>query len=281
MASSIKASAQQPYGQHNNLDSFLESVGLTREVLFSYEAVETLVKNPQATGAIAGSLVEGLGNRCSDIDILVLVAGEQQDFDRAQREGFSTSLYFHENRRIDVGMFPIDSVRQAAATLKSEHLDDDNRVLSYGQHVLCHRLRSALPIFNEDLFSDVQENFPFGAFVQYLVQRSIFAIDNLLDDLYGMIDENDFPTCMLRCHQTLQTAYQAYAHSLGSTNPNEKWVLPLLRKSEDARAKQLIDWFPRLFYPDYQRLNADHAAGFEHVKKVIETTNAIVEWIET
>jgi hypothetical protein len=276
-------------GPAPSLDKLLAYLGTTKEELLSFERLMEIRDRPDVTAILSGSLAEGLGNVRSDIDIFVL--GENpQSFaaapDASQGgsttvEGTYRSFRYQGKRRIDVAFLPLSLFNDAAEILSRPESIVDVRPISEGHLIAIHRLRIGLPLLHPEVCDRIRAGFPFHKLSQYLQRLMVETLDSLLEDVYGMIEDEDIDTTLLRCHTLLQSAYGLHTFTLGNTNPNTKWALRIMRRyASDSRASQLLEMFWGLFYPDVSKLRHDRSETFAHVKRVIETTNMIVEWAQ-
>lgn len=264
------------------LPQLLDYVEISRDDLLAFEDLARLESQKETTVIISGSLVEGLGNYRSDIDIIVIGEGVRP---KAPPETsgswlhYESCVHYHGKRRVDFAYWQPAALAKLAERLQPppgkpygfQSLHED-------ELKFLHRLKIGHALVNPERFEAVRTGIPFDRLRGYLVHRAQSTTDSILEDVYGMMDDEAFDTALLRAHDLLAATYTLYVHHLGHTNCTSKWALRLLKRHpDDPGARLLLDKFWELFYPDVARLRGDPALAHAHLRQVIETVNQIIE----
>lgn len=180
------------------------------------------------TAWVSGSLVEGLGNKSSDIDIFVLVNDLSETLPATRRDADHFTLAFiSDDVRYDVEYWPEHRVRFLADRLASVRLDDpefnSNHYLSYWESEFIHRLAIGLPLIHENAFTRTRELFDIRAFSIYLFENCLRRFDDAFDDTVGMLADDQLPNAALRAREVVGHATDALLYATGITNDKTKF----------------------------------------------------------
>ena len=269
----------------NALDELLTKVGITVDELLG---LEELTAEPDVAVYVSGSLVDGMGNQTSDVDLYVVGQAEPAR-GNIQREGdIVLSIHHYGKRRVDFEYWKnesVDALVEKTSRLTSEYGDADRSVIesrmSPAECEFVHRLRIGLPVKGEDYIQRLKGRFDYERIARYMTDVSIGHIDDALEDLYGMMDDLDIDVGLFRARDLLDFTCDAYCHHLGRIDPKRKWRTKVLgRLPVDERSKRLSSEFWRLQFPNVQPLRNDAAAYRSYIEDCIRLANAIVEWIQ-
>ncbi len=200
------------------------------------------------TAWVSGSLVEGLGNKGSDVDIFVLVSELSQTLPATRRDADHFTLAFiSDDVRYDVEYWPEDRVRILADRLASVRLDDpefnSNHYLSYWESEFIHRLAVGLPLIDESVFRRTLALFDIRAFSIYLFENCLRRFDDAFDDTVGMLADGQLPNAALRAREVVAHAIDALLYATGVTNDKTKF--------RSAKLRRVAELFPT--YLKYER----------------------------
>lgn len=241
--------------------------------------------SPESPAAIylSGSLVEGFGNQCSDVDIFVVGALKPSGQTVIKKSKFSIAIHFLGKRRVDFEYWPEDVMRELADKLAHIDVRKDfvAEKLDPVEELFIHRLKIGIPLARPERLQELRSHFNFELFTRYLAQQSIHRIDGALEDLYGMIDDLDTDVALMRARDLVGLACDAYCHRLGNTNPLPKWrpkVLAALAGRE--RVDEVAAMFWRLQFPEGNLLRRDMPAARAYLMECISFANQIVDWLQ-
>lgn len=277
-------------GTNPSLETLLNYLGTSREELLEFENLKSLDGQKGVSLVLAGSLSEGLGNVRSDVDLLVF--GEPPEGFGLESAGSAISgecadsLHFIGKRKVDIAVVPISLIEDAAQRMRQRDGTESDKVheawVTSQQLVAVHRMRVGKPVLNADYHRQLVDSFPYDALVRFLQEVGIRRIDSKLDDLYGMIEDEELDTALLVSHDLLTVVYSTYTFYLGETNTTPKWALRFLKRhTEDRNAVYLAERYWQFFHPDVAGLRGDRRAAFDHLRSVIELANQVVEWMQT
>ncbi len=221
-----------------NLDEFLKEAGF---LLADLQAHLHTTLEPQLGEVVfvCGSLVEGLGNTASDIDIVLITARE--------RAGVS------ETGNIVTMLGPIicdtfimtpDALNSLLGKLNLLGTPDADLYQSAKgftdyERRLIHRLHTALPIFGEDDLRVFQRCVTADAIHWQKYNRSRHEALALQLDLGGLIQQKDWYSVVFCVQNLLDWSIDALLTGFGATNPVMKWRISQLQSLPS-------DWFSRI-----------------------------------
>jgi hypothetical protein len=212
---------------------------------------------------VGGTLIEGMGNDESDLDIYVIV----ESYPIANKFNFSmyaeitgkddTVVYESDSREdvhslyeyyldtkihLDITFITLPEVQNLFSRIQIVHeklLSDDNIYylthpldLTYEENMFFHRLSTSLCLKNSSKFNQFLEQAPLQEYC--LTSYAEYVIDYFtLKDVQGAIKSKRFEMAreLVRCQLLRQV--QATLYSLGITNRNEKWIFYYLSKMKD------------------------------------------------
>lgn len=247
-------------------------------VIFDCEQLHRIAKDDFVY--LSGSLVEGLGNAWSDIDVYV-VSDLKPVGDSITAEGAAAvSNHLLESRRIDYEYWPPAYLDELATRLAN--LRPGQRVtgvLSLVDEVFLHRLLIGLPLSNEGALARAQSRIRKDDFALYLSKKAIEATNGIFEDVGGMIESGDVEAGLFRCRDLLAAALDAFVHSRGQTNPNPKWRIKVAARVFEGApdlAASLYDPYWKLAFPHAQALRRDRQAALEYMRAVLVHSERLV-----
>jgi predicted nucleotidyltransferase len=266
-------------------NEILSSVGLQAEDLLHRE---DLLASDRIAVYLSGSLVEGLGNRGSDIDVYVVGSVNPTQGSIQRYQNTITSIHHHEDRRVDFEYWTNDAVERLVERTRrlSTNESPEERTPLWGRlsELECefiHRLRIGLPLRDAECVDRLQRRFDYAQICKYFAGCSVTSADDALEDLYGMLDDFDYEVLLLRSRDLLDHICDAYCHHLGNTNTKRKWRRKILvRLVSDDRGRALAAQLWRLQFPVEEALRSNARACRAHVEQCITTANEVIEWIQ-
>lgn len=259
---------------------------LAKEVAPFLESQELPVDS--TTAYASGSLIEGHGNSLSDVDVFLITTGSPPQnlvYDpegRAQAsENCVVAVGYVGDRRVDLEYWHPQRVDELADKVARLDLGDNFVItLSYSEQEFLHRLRVGVPLLRQDLFEQTRSRFDFSRVAMALTLGAVRALDNALDDVSGMLEDDDREAALFRVRDVLGFAVAAWNYHQGSTNPTPKWRMKVLRSlPEDERTKFLIEESLRLQFPSAADLLTNAKRCRDYLESCISLSNRVTEWI--
>jgi hypothetical protein len=230
--------------------------------------MESLEDTPRYSVHVAGSLVEGLGNRNSDVDVFVIGEAAPSGESVGQIEGCTTSMHYVDTRRVDYQYWTDAQVDEVVRRL------DGDADLAIGELVFLHRLRTGVAIAGAARLDALRARVPFDRLASCQREVARIDVDNALEDLYGMIDDGDHELALLRSRDLLDAALDAFRFTLGDTNPRGKWRIKIVAGLADqAPELDLVERYWAL-------LPARRDDAVPQLKACIAFANEVIEWLE-
>ncbi len=202
---------------------------------------------------VCGTLVEGLGNRYSDIDIYVigdrLPAAAELDLERHHRvidrkreivresgtaEPVSlvhtvvpgTSIKVDVEYRTFADIHKVFGEVRAIYAYATKNLVLLTKRLAFRDESMIHRLFNGIAIRNEGQFAELMKGIDRDDY-RYLAYRWFASDFSVLLDVLGAADAGDWERAADLARENLITQMGAYLHLHGATNFRRKWILRL------------------------------------------------------
>jgi hypothetical protein len=223
---------------------------------------------------LGGSLIEGLGNAASDLDIYAIgeALPQLEDFSRVPIHRLLTS----DRRILRPGDDPKARVFVAHYALGDSRMKVDvefqiySNVLSLAERVrelhayaaanlvlltrrltpreedFITRLLNGRPLSGADAFEDLQNRFDRRK-VQYLAYRWLASDFSIVLDIIGAWSDGDSLRAVDIARENVLRQVQAYLHLKGMLNLKRKWLLRFVDRLLADEA-ELADRFHRLFF---------------------------------
>lgn len=238
--------------------------------------------SPEDVAYVSGSLLDGLGNRGSDVDVYVVTEARPSEPLQIDEADYTINVDYIGKRRIDYEYWRPQVVSRIAERLRESRLGRGFAgTLHYAERTFIHRIKIGIPVINDAGFQELRSRFDFSHFQGYLVQDAIRNLDNALDDLCGMLDDDDREVALFRARDVLHFAIDAWTSNQGNTNPNPKWRVKLLRcLASNPRSEELLRDYLRLQFAEGEGLLEDRSACRRHLEECIDFADRITHWIQ-
>ncbi len=219
--------------------------------------IETLIEmlNTQDVSVrsawLAGSIIEGLGNCGSDIDIYVAV-NNLDDLNNyvSSCEQFKICVFYHNNRRLDYEYWSLDSINRLVNRLNTISLYDESTnildTFSENEIDFLHRIFHSLPIYGNETLHEIQAGINRTSFINYMLENKRIYVDDAYDDALGMCESGNYKSAALRAQYTLGGAVDMYLYSNGLTNTKDKHRIRLfekLAKSDSTHTHHFVNYW--------------------------------------
>lgn len=219
---------------------------------------------------VSGSLLEGLGNSGSDIDVyVVLEDGRPPDtrLHTTQRAG----------RRVDFHVLSLNEVEGLA--MESNHPDPDSFPFVDIHVELSHRIRIGRGVRRTARFDDLRARFDFQRLAQRLYHRHLTMLDCGLEDLWGMVDGGDLDVASLLAKNLTLHSVAAYLFSRGGTNTKQKWIPKLLSRLPESPGVQRMqrDFWALQFPSEPSRARAWQVAYVDECARFSQRVTELCE----
>jgi hypothetical protein len=182
---------------------------------------------------VCGSLVEGLGNETSDVDLYLLTS----------RTGFAFTsldalLLAVGPCLIDVRVVPHAQFDALLARFRAwadqPRQARDALGFSHDERTLLHRLHCCAPLFGAIHLDSLRGRAPQADVARHKLDWARCYADALQIDLAGLRMEGDRDTLAFTAQDLLSHAIDGLLAAFGRTNPNGKWRVRLLAELPDG-----------------------------------------------
>lgn len=239
----------------------------------------------------AGSLIEGVGNRHSDLDIFILAENLERfneieceyDFDQfkvtftnAYGIGFDIEVWSKELLLEVINQINSIQFDTSTRTYNLIDLPNNNRIEDIMS--LVHRFITGEALHNHDGFNGLLEKLNLDNYYRLMVRWSMNEVDNSIDDLIGNVDKKDFINAVLVGRTVLIETLTTYLFSKKVSLDRAKWVYPKLRQlaEKDDEARKIMEKFEII---NFSSLSTEKE--FEkNSHKILDLTNSILSKIE-
>jgi hypothetical protein len=226
---------------------------------------------------IAGSLVEGLGNKRSDLDIYWVTDG---------RPAFTKQSLPVGSCVADVQILPAQSVeelvRRFAAWLGAE--DGDPRHFTPRDRLQLHRLLNCVAIQSRGRLESLIKTITKESLARHKVALSKVEAFNLHLDLVGLLEEGKYYSLIGAAQFLLGYAIDTLVAAYGFTNPNPKWRIELFNSLPTAWEERLpgrsLHLQPDRFWLEHNRppVKADPKACEKYVERITTFSRNVHAW---
>lgn len=205
---------------------------------------------------VGGSLIEGIGNINSDVDVYVLTdrLRTAKDIDLGQHfRAFDRDRKILDQDRPDQEVYLIHTVipgtrikvdieyrtwadvhalsdhvinmfETATRSLISLTTSMNRRDLSF-----IHRLHNSTVLLRNPTLTSLQRRLD-PSLIQYLLYRWKVSNYSVLLDMIGAWDDADWVRCADMARENMVSQFHAHTHLLGNTNNSRKWVITYARQ---------------------------------------------------
>lgn len=249
-------------------------------------ALENLKKDDDNVIYLSGSLVEGLGNSGSDIDIFVVGSANPSGEFIINKRYFSISVHYLGSRRVDFEYWPRSVVKDIAYRLNQIEVGSEfvAEKLSQPEELFIHRLFVGLPLKHPDFHDRLKRQFDLDRFRAYLIQQSIHRIDGALEDLVGMLDDGKLDDGLLRAVDLVGLSLDTLGYSQGNTNTLPKWRGAIAKRlTSPVYGKEVVvlaEQFWQLIFPDSSKHLQTAANATAYIRSCIDYSERVVACIQ-
>ncbi|NHR06959.1 hypothetical protein HA052_17360 [Chromobacterium haemolyticum] len=268
-----------------DLDSYLRSHRLDSERLAAFIREKF---NPVDGEVIyvTGSLLEGLGNRQSDLDVYLLTDREMGD----RLINDSLAVFSLDGATVDIEVVSRCKVDEMLARLASLPSDEprDHRISATAftptELKFLHNLRIGLPLGNEVDFQEVVSKVDARRLSRVLFDHALAWMDSLHVDIIGLLEVRDYSSARFLLQHFLSYLAAALLAATGNTNPAEKWRIRKLMDLqlstngfclpgglEMADAVAALDGL-------YLRCESDRRSVHDQLGRLLQLAYIIVPW---
>jgi hypothetical protein len=230
---------------------------------------------------LSGSLVEGIGNATSDVDVFVMhtrgqtvpssATGLDVRIDKAL-----VNIDYTDRFRVDTEHWQVADALAVARTIGDCDPTDDVAAGGIPEHQLqlAHRIRVGMPVLREAEFAELQAAFDWSRLSRVLALRFLSGYSDSAEDGAGAVRAGDTGTAMLASRQALGAAVDALLAAHGSTNNKQKWRFAKLRQLGDA------DLLARYLAAELEP-SSDEAQILQTAKSRLRTAAALAQTVST
>ncbi|MGC1498084.1 MAG: hypothetical protein WA790_19925 [Sulfitobacter sp.] len=235
---------------------------------------------------VCGSLVEGLGNTASDIDVVLITSRERAGV--SETGNIVTTL---GSIICDTFIMTPDALHglldrlNILGTSEADLYQSAKGFTDYERRLI-HRLFTAMPVFGEADLRMFQRRVTLDAIQWQKYNRSRHEALALQLDLRGLVEQKDWNSVVFCAQNMLDWSIDALLTGFGATNPVVKWRISQLQALPP-------DWFcnvPGLYGPEnaaqyYLSMrqgitDGDPQKSYAYAQRILTLSRQIFLWVE-
>lgn len=245
---------------------------------------EVVADIPDGALALAGSLIEGIGNERSDIDVYLVAASPDDgrlSFGDAQVVavgGLVVDIEYVDPARLrrltgTLARFPSDEVRNQRPSAVA---------LTLPEIKILHNLRVARPVKGEDAWRDTVRAIDARGLARLIFDFCAVSIDMTQEDAVGFLEAGDPESAVALLRMLRQHLAGALLAAFGETNPAEKWRNLKLRRLAQTHGAQRLPGGRSVSGAVAFLRDADAAIGIESpvrmLTELLQLAHAVLPW---
>lgn len=245
---------------------------------------EVVADIPDGALALAGSLIEGIGNARSDIDVYLVAASPDDgrlSFGDAQVVavgGLVVDIEYVDPARLrrltdTLARFPSDEVRNQRPSAVA---------LTLAEIKILHNLRVARPVRGEDAWRETVRAIDARGLARLLFDFCAVSIDMTQEDAVGFLEAEDPESAIALLRMLRQHLAGALLAAFGETNPAEKWRSLKLRSLAQTHGALRLPGGRSVSGAVAFLRDADAAIGVESpvrmLTELLQLAHAVLPW---
>ncbi|MBT2282949.1 hypothetical protein J7E78_05275 [Paenibacillus polymyxa] len=175
----------------------------------------------------AGSLIEGMGNVYSDIDIYVICSDIPKNISHPE---YKVDMVKHNDNIIDIDYVLLSDFELLISRLLMVTEDNGVGILTGKEKRLLHRFLNGEILVNENKYRHIYELINYDQFIMTMVQELEIEYRDLREDLLGNLADNRLQTAYINALSLLKLSIKLTLLTLGESNPSDKWRYEKLKK---------------------------------------------------
>lgn len=255
--------------------------------------VKTILRNLVLTNEdfvyVSGSVIEGHGNKKSDLDIYVI----SHDIESVSS---NTNITYNSNGVLtafskinevscDIEYWDVRNLNNLITQLDNINLTDLNMRVFNSLNVgtigfedllsFLHRFLKSQSIYNESIYNKYIDNLNDDTYFKISSLAHINLIDNFYDDITGNLQNEEYETALILANKTILKAMVVYLLGHKVSIDREKWLyIKLNQLSEyNFEAKNILDQFKELYFKSNLKTKSDYE---EKTEQIIEFINKVI-----
>lgn len=212
----------------------------------------------------SGSLIQGIGNDKSDLDLFVITERFNEidsDFTYEQ-QNYKVGFNRISGVDCDIEYWLMDVVEQLIDQVNQIDFYDLNirsfnqiKIKGYNTPVLTsflHRFIVSENIHNVQRHSELYEKLNKENYYRLMSRIYVNHVDNAYDDVIGNLEKQEYETAYLIVRETLLLAMTAYVFSMHQTTDRTKWTYKIMKDiaAEDSKTAEILHLCNQVLLPD-------------------------------
>ncbi|WP_427109706.1 hypothetical protein [Lysinibacillus xylanilyticus] len=247
--------------------------------------------NSQDFAFVSGSLIQGMGNENSDLDVFVVT----RDFDNVHHptdivydENIKTTFDLINGITCDIEYWPLKVIEDLINQINDIDFDDTSirtfnqiKIEGYSSGQLTsflHRFIMGIPIANINLFNELKTKLNINNYLKLKTRIYVNIVDNDYYDIIGNTNKGDIETALILAREVIIKTIGAYVCFKGQSIDRDKWAYYNLRElaKENAEDKDLLKEVDKVLF--FTNLN-EESQLIDNVEDILFLINKIINKI--
>lgn len=240
----------------------------------------------ESTIFLSGSIFEGFGNKKSDIDVFIIYKSKmpKPSYIPTEKKVFhndgDTNIFnfIYNDKRYDIEYWSysdvIKAINQANSGMKDNVFYYNIPLKNYD---FLHRMRYGESIVNKEIFTELKEKINIKKLMWLRSYKLSEHYSNLLEDIEGTFESQDFGSCSVMLSILLRISIQAFLSIHGETNPKEKWLYRMLLRFSEKHGRETLDKY-KFFNKEISNMDSNSfEATMESILNYTQKLNSEVQ----
>ncbi|MFB5089478.1 nucleotidyltransferase domain-containing protein [Psychrobacillus sp. PGGUH221] len=233
---------------------------------------------------LSGSLIEGIGNSKSDLDVFILTDSfnsyRETEYEKKHRK---TEFFLINELQCDVEIWDITAIYSILQQLDSINLSDTKlrtaNSLNYENiniesiFSFFHRFIMGQPLINFKGFNDLLNSLNKDNYFTLLNRWNVNIIDLMYEDIVGNMKKGEYETAYIILNTAMIKSLLSYLSYKGVSTDRDKWAYINMKNLSiiDPETKTILEEFQKLFFEreDFQKIEENCKKRIKFINKLI------------
>ncbi|BBK22839.1 hypothetical protein Aargi30884_17420 [Amedibacterium intestinale] len=234
-------------------------------------------------------MIEGIGNKYSDIDVYILTDLKKIDGCEYNEKYSKTAFFTLNGKHFDIEYWDKGLIHELIRQSNENNLSDLN-IRSYNlikienlsfkdMMSFIHRFNTGYPIYNANEFDKYKNELNIAYICKFASRAIINKVDAIYEDIIGCVEEKELDSAVLSCKIQILELMRAYIFSFSETIDRSKWIIKRLELlgEKSSEASKIHQEFRNLYFGS--ALSKCPSELNSYIEKSLEFTNKVIDLI--